>query len=82
MRALASIKARREKLLGTPDTSAPQDFSATEPMPILDAPDEYAKGFFDRLKNKEEPPRGIKPRLVVSNEPKSDSDDDPEPPKA
>ena len=75
--ALASIKARREKLPAIHQTPEPHDFSAPEPMPILDDPDAYAKGFFERLKN---PPRGAKPRLVVSNEPPDD--DDPEPPKA
>lgn len=74
--ALASIKARRDKLLSKNETTKTHDFSAPEPMPVLADPDAFAKGFFERLQN---PPRGAKPRLVVSNDP---PDDDPEPPKA
>lgn len=74
--ALASIKTRRQQLLGTDD--APQtDFTSPEPLPHTD-PDAYAKGFFERQMAKETPPsRGAKPRLVIDN-----NNDDPEPPKA
>lgn len=74
--ALASIKARRDKLRSKNETTKPHDFSAPESMPGLADPDAFAKEFFERLKT---PPRGAKPRLVVSNDP---PDDDPEPPKA
>lgn len=74
--ALARIQERREKLLKQTVPPA-DDFTAAEPFSIVDAPDEFAKGFFQRLMAKETPPRGSKPRLVVTND-----DDDPEPPKA
>jgi hypothetical protein len=80
-KALASIKARREKLLDTDQPSQPTDFAAPEPLPVLDAPDEFAQGFFQRLVEQQSPPRGTKPRLVVDNKTPPD-DDDPDPPKA
>lgn len=82
-RARASIKARREKLLGA-ETTPPVDVAAAEPLPIVDAPDEFAKGFFQRLMHKQAPPRGSKPQLIIDNERRGTSheDDDPEPPKA
>lgn len=75
--ALASVKTRRAQLLSTAAPLPIDDFSATEPMPLLDAPDKYAKEFFQRILTKDTPPRGSKPRLVIDN-----TDDDPEPPKA
>lgn len=78
VQALASIKVRRERMLGSPDVVSPTDFSKPEPMPILGDPESFARGFFQRLIDKSSPPpHGVKPRLVVRND-----DDDPEPPKA
>ncbi|MFN0218210.1 MAG: hypothetical protein ACKVP4_05270 [Hyphomicrobium sp.] len=75
--ALASVKTRRAQLLSSAAPLPPTDFGAPEPMPLLDAPDEYAKEFFQRLMTKDMPRKGSKPRLVIDNK-----DDDPEPPKA
>ena len=76
--ALASIKARRARMLAASDAAQPTDFSAPEPMPILGDPEAFAREFFQRtLQEPPPPPRGVKPRLVVRND-----DDDPEPPKA
>jgi hypothetical protein len=77
-RARAFIKARRERLLG-PAEPPPADVSAAEPLPLVEDPDAFAKGVFQRLKEKQTPPRGSKPRLVIDNGPRDD-DDDPEPP--
>lgn len=74
--ALASIAARRARLVPEKPATEPVDFNAREPLPPLEDPDAFAKGFWQRLKDKA-PPRGGKPRLVVRND-----DDEPEPPKA
>lgn len=72
--ALASIKARRARLLG-PEPTPPADFTAPEPMPVIDDPDQFARDFVQRVLAKDKPPpRGVKPRLVGKN------DNDPEPP--
>ena len=72
--ALASIKARRERLLGTTAT-APADPAAAEPLPDIDT-EAFAKEFFRRQMEKDAPPpRGGKPRLAVDN------DNEPERPK-
>lgn len=76
--ALASIKARRARMLASPDAAQPADFSVPEPMPILGDPEAFARAFFQRkMQEAAPPPRGVKPRIVVRND-----DDDPEPPKA
>jgi hypothetical protein len=78
-RARAFIKAKREQLLGS-QAPPPADDFAPEPLPVAEDPDAFAKGVFERLKERLAPPRGSKPRLVVDNAPR-DGDDDPEPPK-
>ena len=76
--AMASVKTRRAQLISSSATPPLSDFGAAEPMPLLDAPDEYAKQFFQRLITKEKTPRKrSQPRLVIDTK-----DDYPEPPKA
>lgn len=73
--ALASIEARRARLLSQETPEPPADFTTPEPMPLLDDPDAFAKKFIERIMEKgEPPPRGVKPRVVVDN------DNDPKPP--
>jgi hypothetical protein len=79
--AQESIKTRRAQLLNT--TEPPPDFAAAEPLPIVDAPEDFAKSFFQRLMAKGEPtPQPFAPRLVVDNDTAPDGDDEPDPPKA
>ncbi len=85
-KAIASIKARRAKLLTRPPPDSPphpaaEEMAVTErePLPTLDDTEAFAAGFWQRLKGKEaakkeRPPRGSKPRLVVDN-------DEPVPPE-
>lgn len=75
--ALASVKTRRAQLLSSSAPLPINDFTSAEPMPLINAPDDYAKAFFQRLIAKDVPPKRSKPRLVIDN-----NDDDPEPPKA
>ena len=80
--ASESIKARRAQLLNTTEPP-PQDFAAPEPLPIVDTPDDFAKGFFQRLMAKGDPtPQPFTPRLVVDNNKTPDGGDEPDPPKA
>lgn len=72
--ALASIKARRVRLLGS--TAFSEDFAAAESMPRNEDVEAFAAGFFERLMEKTTPQRGAKPKLVVDN---SDGDDEPPP---
>jgi len=75
--ALASIKARRARLLARPPVESRHDdepdLTRPEPMPIIDDPDAFAAGFWTRFNSKEPPstprppPRGSKPRIVVDN---------------
>lgn len=81
--AQASIAARRARLLNSAAPSPPEDFTASEPLPIVGEPDVFAQAFFQRLLDKASPPRPSKPCLVVDNKGQPPTgDDDPEPPKA
>ena len=71
--ALANIARRRQALLQR--ACEPSETFAPEPMPVIDAPDQYAKDVLQRLLDKNTPPpRGVKPRLVGKN------DNDPDTP--
>jgi len=64
--------AARQKNLSQPPHEDDHDFGNAD-TPIVNDPDTYAAGFWDRLKTKsigsasEPPPRGSKPRLIVDN---------------
>lgn len=81
-KAIASIAARRARLLALPRSDSPAQAGPAaeeeavierEPMPSLDDTETFAASFWQRLKEreaakKEPPPRGSKPRLVVDND--------------
>jgi hypothetical protein len=74
-RAIASVKARRARLLAQPpaDTRRDDEIATPEPVPSIEQPDVYdAAGFWKRQAARDEakkrPPRGKKPRLVIDNE--------------
>ena len=70
--ATASLKVRRERLLNSV-APPPTDFVTPEPIPDIET-ENYAKGFFKRLMDKDQPPpRGSKPRVIIDNK-------NPEPP--
>lgn len=74
--AQTSVIARRAQLLNSAAPPPSEDFTAPEPMPIVDAPDAFAQAFFQRLQDKELP-RTARPRLVIDNKrtPPTDEDD-------
>ena len=59
-------------------TPAEEDLIKREPLPMVNEPDQFAEGFFKRLKLKEgakqKPPKGSKPRLIVDNDKPGPSD--------
>jgi hypothetical protein len=62
-----SVKARRDRLLNSAALPA-VEFETPEPLPEIDT-EGYAKGFFERMMDREgPPPRGGKPRVVVDND--------------
>jgi hypothetical protein len=71
------IKKRQQKrLIEKPQPAISEEqIAKPEPLPIIDNPDDFAKGFYQRLQAKEnakqKPPKGSKPRLLLNNE-KSD----------
>jgi hypothetical protein len=75
--AIESIKRRRQKQhIEKPQPAISDDqIAKPEPLPIIDNPEDFAKGFYQRLqakeKAKQKPPKRSKPRLLLNNE-KSD----------
>jgi hypothetical protein len=66
--ARASIKARRDKLLNASAPLPPADFAATEPLPLVDEPDTFAKEFWQRriLPRRAGRSRGLSPTTTTS----------------